>query len=155
MVRSACLVFVPIFGTELLKPLPFSVMKAIKVSLDVLTRWLVDPTKGWRLVANGANHVIETWNFQSTPDLGKERNWRLSSVTSDAVKHAYVMNLPSNGFGIGELSGLWTRMLPCTTMLDPRLHRGRSLFVWSLTLYVSSSGCWFVSLDILCDKPVI
>lgn len=30
------LVFVPIFDTELLKPLAFSVMKAIKVSLEVL-----------------------------------------------------------------------------------------------------------------------
>lgn len=63
----------PIFGTELLKPLTFPVMKAIKVSLDVLMRWLVDPTKGWRLVANGANHETETWNFQLHPGLGKEK----------------------------------------------------------------------------------
>lgn len=33
--------------------------------------------------------------FSPAPDLGKERHWRLSSVTSDAIKHAYIMNLPS------------------------------------------------------------
>ena len=66
MIRNACLVFVPIFDTELLKPLTFSVMKAIKVSLDVLMGGL-GPTEGWRLVADGASHVVQTWNFQPRP----------------------------------------------------------------------------------------
>ena len=116
----------------------------------------VGPTKGWRLVANGANHEIETWNFQLHPDLRKEK---LEIEFSDQwCNQAYLCNeaaIKTQKDGFGELSGSWTWMLPCTTVLDPKLHRGRSLFVWSLTLYVSSSGCWFVSLNILCDKPVI
>lgn len=92
------------------------------------------------LVASGASHVVQTWSFQPRPDMGKERQWRLSSVTSDAIKHAYVMDLPSKlrrmdleNFQVRE-----PRLLSVYhTMLDPKLPQGQE----SLCLEPSSYMC--------------
>ena len=61
------IVFIPVSGTELLKPLEFLVMKTTKVSLVVLMRWLLDSTKGWGLIASGANHVIRGMELLGQP----------------------------------------------------------------------------------------
>lgn len=45
-----------IFGTELLKPSEFPVMRTIKVSFALLMSRLLETTQEW--VARGTNHVI-------------------------------------------------------------------------------------------------
>lgn len=80
------LVFAPIPGTELLKPLEFLVKRMGKVSFVMLMMWLsVKPQicKGWRLVARGTNHRIKGLKCSvPLPNLWRgERGWRFSSIT--------------------------------------------------------------------------
>ena len=53
-----------------------------------------------------------------------------------------------------ELLEWWTRMLPHATMLGPKHHKDRSPFVREPALCMSSSGRWFVSFNIICNKLV-
>lgn len=57
--------------------------------------------------------------------------------------------------GFREHSGWETRILPCATMLGPKLHKDRSSLVQDLTLCISSSGYWLASFNVLCNKLVI
>lgn len=51
--------------------------------------------------------------------------------------------------------GWQTGSHPCVPVLVCKLLGDRSSFVWDLPLCISSSGCWFISFNILCNKPVI
>lgn len=55
-------------------------MKAIKAYFVMSTRWLLDGTWGWGLVASGANHVIRALELQSHPGPAR-RGLEVGSVT--------------------------------------------------------------------------
>ena len=83
----------PVSGTELLKPLEFPVMRAIKVSLVMLMRWFLESTQG----AFGVNLVIRGVELSVPPARPPGRDervagdWVQSPMANDLINHAYLM----------------------------------------------------------------
>lgn len=62
------MIFIPISGIELLKLLGFpQVMRAIKESLVMLMRWLLESNYGWELIANQAKEGAGSWIHHQQP----------------------------------------------------------------------------------------
>ena len=64
-------------------------------------------------------------------------------------------SLKSKRRGFRQLPGWWSRMPPCATVLGSKLPEDWSFFVLDLTLWISSSGCWFLCFNTLGNKPLI
>ena len=79
------MVFIPVPGTELLKPLEFPVVRDIKV-------FFVNETKPLGNLRMGLDYLLVPF----TDLQGGKKGGRLSlkSVASDLINHAYVMNPP-------------------------------------------------------------
>ena len=63
--------------------------------------------------------------------------------------------LKSKRRGFRELPGWWRRMPPHATVLGSKLQEDWIFFVLDLTLWISSSGCWFLCFNILSNKQLI
>lgn len=64
-----------------------------------------------------------------------------SQMANDLISHAYAMKSPhKNPKGEGSES-LQAGGPEHFNVLDPKLHKDTSSFVWDLTLCISSAGC--------------
>ena len=90
------------FGMELLKPLKFPVVGAVKVSFVMLMRWLwecpwIMRAEGW--LPREPTEWLEVWKFQFHPlTSGKGRgagDWVQSSMANDVFNKLYLYNWAS------------------------------------------------------------
>lgn len=77
IIGNIYLVFIPVAGTELLKPLDFLSVESGKGVFCYVNKVTFGATPGnlsWgRLVARGTKHVIRGWSHQSHPLIPRER----------------------------------------------------------------------------------
>ena len=75
----------------------------------------------------------------------------------DLINHACVVKPPlkSKRRGFSELPGWWSRIPPSATVLNSKLQEDGGFIVLDLTVWISSSGSWFVCFNILGNKPLI
>ena len=95
IVRSVYLVFIQVYGTELLKPLEFPALRVIKVSFVMLMRWL---PKAWSSCQGNQQRELGVGTFiPSTPNFREGRqagDWVQSQpIAYDLVNHASVMKV--------------------------------------------------------------
>ena len=83
-------------------------------------------------------YCVVVWGFFGAAFL---RNWN--------------ENWPFPRMGLGEHMYWWTRTLPCAAVPASKSYEDRKSFVWDLALCFSSSGCWFISFNTLCNKLVV
>ena len=78
-------------------------------------------------------------------------------MPKDLINHGCVVKPPlkSKRRGFRQPPGWWRRMPPRDTMLGSKLQEDWRSFALDLTLWISSSGCWFLCFNIFGNKPLI
>lgn len=112
-------------------------------------------SKVWGLVAKRTNQEIELKLSVLPPWPTKGRGIGGWTISSGQWFNQSCLCNEAQRTRFGALPGWGTRALPRATMQGSKFHEDRNSFVQDFALSISSSGCWFVSFNILCHELII